>query len=76
MTVTYQTARPAAWVLSLLVEATNAPFEAKDALKARGYRWQAAARIWQTELPDQQEDEERAWLRDVCACPSDRKSVV
>lgn len=54
----------------LLVEATNAPFEAKDALKARGYRWQAAARVWQTELRDQQEDEERAWLRDVCACPS------
>ena len=35
---------------SYKLQATAAPFEAKDALKARGYRWDAAARVWHTRL--------------------------
>jgi DNA polymerase-3 subunit epsilon len=55
---------------SVRIAATNAPFDSKDALKARGYRWQPTTRVWQTELPSDRESAERAWLRDVCACPN------
>nr|WP_315465285.1 3'-5' exonuclease [uncultured Rhodoferax sp.] len=37
---------------SYRVSATNAPFEAKDLLKARGYRWNADQRVWATRLSD------------------------
>lgn len=33
------------------IEATNAPFEAKDSLKAKGYRWHPDKRTWWTEIP-------------------------
>lgn len=55
---------------SLQVEATGSPFEAKDALKARGYRWQAATKVWRTTLAIEQEAAERDWLRDFGGCPS------
>ena len=32
------------------LRATGAPFEAKDALKSRGYRWDTEARVWWTSL--------------------------
>lgn len=35
---------------SFRVQATGAPFEAKDALKARGYRWDGAGRVWHTRV--------------------------
>jgi DNA polymerase III subunit epsilon len=34
------------------VNAVDAPFDAKDRLKARGYRWDAALRFWWKEIPD------------------------
>lgn len=34
------------------LQATQAPFDAKDALKARGYRWNAEQRVWHTRLTD------------------------
>jgi DNA polymerase-3 subunit epsilon len=37
---------------SYRLSATNAPFEAKDLLKARGYRWNADQRVWATRLAD------------------------
>lgn len=37
---------------SYRLSATNAPFEAKDLLKARGYRWNADQRVWATRLSD------------------------
>lgn len=44
--------------------ATQAPFEAKDALKARGYRWDTERRVWHTRLSDQaQLEAECAWLK-------------
>ncbi len=49
---------------SLKLYATGSPFESKDLLKARGYRWDAERRAWwcrlhrEAELPD-----ELAWLR-------------
>lgn len=35
---------------SYRVQATGAPFEAKDALKARGYRWDGTGRVWHTRV--------------------------
>ena len=43
-------------------EATGAPFEAKDLLKARGYRWNAGARFWWRDVPDERRQEEHDWL--------------
>ena len=44
------------------IEATGAPFEAKDSLKARSYRWNAARRVWWRELDAAQAMAERTWL--------------
>jgi DNA polymerase III subunit epsilon len=43
--------------------AVGAPFESKDALKARGYRWDSVARVWSTRLAsDAALAQERQWL--------------
>ena len=47
---------------SVLVEATRAPFAAKDRLKARGYRWNARRRVWGKELGLADVDSERRWF--------------
>jgi DNA polymerase-3 subunit epsilon len=50
---------------SYLLQASNAPFEAKDLLKARGYRWNADQRVWQTRLKtDAELNAECAWLKE------------
>ncbi len=50
---------------SYRLSATNAPFEAKDKLKARGYRWNGDQRVWQTRLGDDAAlQAEYAWLRE------------
>jgi DNA polymerase-3 subunit epsilon len=49
---------------SYRLSATNAPFEAKDLLKARGYRWNADQRVWATRLNDDAAlHAESDWLR-------------
>ncbi|MDI3510478.1 MAG: polymerase subunit epsilon [Betaproteobacteria bacterium] len=48
---------------SYRLRATGAPFEGKDRLKARGYRWDAEARVWFTHLDSAEAlAEELAWL--------------
>lgn len=50
---------------SYRLSATNAPFDAKDLLKARGYRWNADQRVWATRLADDAAlHAEFDWLRD------------
>ena len=47
------------------LQATGAPFDAKDLLKARGYRWDSVQRVWHTRLSSNAElDAECAWLAD------------
>lgn len=47
------------------LRATGAPFEAKDKLKARGYRWDGEGRVWWCSLgSDDLLDAECTWLRD------------
>lgn len=55
-------------VPTIRIEANEAPFSVKDALKARGYRWNGERRLWWTELPVDGEAEERQWLADACRC--------
>jgi DNA polymerase-3 subunit epsilon len=46
------------------LRATGSPFESKDVLKARGYRWDGDARVWFCSLPDRERlDAELVWLR-------------
>ena len=46
------------------LRATGAPFEAKDKLKSRGYRWDGEGRVWWCSLgSDDLLDAECAWLR-------------
>jgi DNA polymerase-3 subunit epsilon len=44
------------------VVAANSPFESKDALKERGYNWEANRRAWQKMVFKEDLDAELAWL--------------
>jgi DNA polymerase-3 subunit epsilon len=49
---------------SYRLQASNAPFEAKDLLKARAYRWNAEQKVWHTRLDDEtQLAAEMEWLK-------------
>lgn len=48
----------------VMIKATGAPFDLKDALKQRGYRWQAQARVWQKVFDASEQEAELAWLLD------------
>jgi DNA polymerase III subunit epsilon len=45
--------------------ALNSPFETKDRLKERGYRWDGERRCWHRTLPFEAAREEAAWLKDA-----------
>ena len=46
------------------LQATQAPFDAKDKLKARSYRWSAEQKVWHTRLGDDQSLQlECDWLK-------------
>ena len=48
------------------LQATGAPFDAKDALKARGYRWDGTQRVWGTVLRSEAAlTAELAWLAEA-----------
>ena len=54
----------AAPTLRYRLQATGAPFDAKDALKERGYRWDAAQKVWHTRLDSADALQmEAAWLK-------------
>ncbi|MGC4060746.1 MAG: 3'-5' exonuclease [Aquabacterium sp.] len=54
----------AARLHSFKLSATGSPFESKDALRGRGYRWDAERKVWHTQLASQVEMEaECAWLK-------------
>ncbi len=51
-------------VASYRLQATGAPFESKDLLKARAYRWNAEQKVWHTRLADEAGlAAELAWLK-------------
>lgn len=50
---------------SYRLRATGAPFESKDKLKARGYRWDADARVWFCSVGSEEAlSAEQGWLKD------------
>lgn len=53
---------------TVLITADAAPFEAKDRLKARRYRWNPQLRCWWREVALQAVDEELAWLATEADC--------
>lgn len=51
-------------VASYRLQANGAPFESKDLLKARAYRWNAEQKVWHTRLADEAGlAAELAWLK-------------
>lgn len=48
-------------------EATNAPFDRRSLLKARGYRWDPRQRVWWIEIAEDDCAEEERWLRQQVA---------
>lgn len=44
------------------VNAIEAPFDAKNRLKSRGYRWNAEMRFWSRAVSEEESGPERAWL--------------
>ena len=48
----------------LKVSALGSPFESKDLLKERAYRWNADMKVWAKSIPKQNLDDEVSWLRD------------
>ena len=42
------------------IKATGAPFDVKDDLKVRGYRWNAADRVWKKIIDASQQEDELA----------------
>jgi DNA polymerase-3 subunit epsilon len=46
----------------VIVYATYAPFEVKDALRERRYRWSAPEKVWSRKISKEQLNEELEWL--------------
>lgn len=49
---------------SYRISALDAPFESKDVLKARGYRWDAKRRCWHRTLGREEATAEAPWLKE------------
>ena len=49
---------------SLRIRATGSPFESKDLLRMRGYRWDAERRVWYRDLEAPAREAELAWLKE------------
>jgi DNA polymerase-3 subunit epsilon len=54
--------RENALAASIQLWAVNSPFESKDLLKARGYRWNGELRSWHVTLPETGLATEKEWL--------------
>jgi DNA polymerase III subunit epsilon len=57
---------------SWLIRAIGAHFNVKDAMKVRGYKWDADIQTWCKEVDDSQRDAELAWLGENVYAPEHR----
>lgn len=62
--------------LQCKVDAVGSPFECKDDLKARGYRWDGARKLWHTTIAGEDLDVERAFLSQLYYQGGKRARVV
>lgn len=53
---------------TIRIIAHGAPFEVKDLLKARGYRWDQLIRRWWKDVTSNAVEEERVWLAQYACC--------
>ncbi|WP_137787746.1 3'-5' exonuclease [Sphingomonas sp. 3P27F8] len=53
---------------TIRVTADGAPFEVKDRLRARGYKWDQKCRRWSKEVTSNSVDDERDWLAEHADC--------
>jgi DNA polymerase-3 subunit epsilon len=44
------------------ISALGSPFESKDVLKERSYRWNADKKVWAKSIPQKSLDDEVSWL--------------
>ncbi|MBK6454852.1 MAG: hypothetical protein IPF87_02025 [Gemmatimonadetes bacterium] len=58
------------------VAATAAPFESKDLLKGRSYRWNAQKSVWWRDVADGEKEEELRWLRETVYRRADATPLV
>jgi len=57
------------------IEAKGAPFEVKDSLKGRGYRWNPTGKVWHTLVADPDLPEEKAWLASLYFKGDERATI-
>ena len=50
---------------SITMMAVNSPFESKDALKGRNYRWDGQNRYWYKQIAKEQLESEMNWLKET-----------
>jgi DNA polymerase-3 subunit epsilon len=48
------------------VAASGTPYEAREELRARRYRWDPDAKHWHAELPEERLEAELEWIRGLC----------
>ena len=60
----------------VVVEAYGSPFETKDALRERGYRWDAEKKVWQTTISADDLAAEQDWLTEVVYGNTSQKPAV
>lgn len=58
------------------VDAFGCPFDQKDALKARGYRWNPTAKVWHVEIDADELDAEKAYLSTLYYMGGDKARVT
>lgn len=61
----FQRLRQAALRKQLRLWAVGSPFESKDLLRARGYRWNAEGKSWWVDVDEEALEEERRWLQEA-----------
>ena len=50
---------------SFLVSAVGAPFDKKDLLKERKFRWNAPKKVWQKKVSEEESEELKSWLSEA-----------
>lgn len=58
------------------IVAVLAPYAAKDALKARRYRWNDKRKVWWRDVAEQERDAELAWYVDAVGGPTPLVSTI
>lgn len=64
-TLAMQTLLQNARLADIKVSALGSPFDSKDVLKERNYRWNADKKVWAKDIPQASIDDEATWLSEA-----------